>query len=140
MQPAPPLTGILETALYVATLPRARAFYEGVIGLSPVFADDRMSAYPVGARNVLLLFLRGATAKPIALPGGVIPPHDGAGALHFAFTIAAGDLAAWEARLAVAGVEVESRITWPRGNTSLSFRDPDGNLAELATPGLWDIW
>ena len=25
----------------------------------------------------------------------------------------------------------------PRGGTSLYFNDPDGNVVELATPGLW---
>ena len=28
-------------------------------------------------------------------------------------------------------------MKWPRGGESLYFRDPDGHLVELATPGLW---
>jgi catechol 2,3-dioxygenase-like lactoylglutathione lyase family enzyme len=31
-------------------------------------------------------------------------------------------------------------MVWPRGGTSLYFRDPDGHLVELATPGLWSIY
>jgi catechol 2,3-dioxygenase-like lactoylglutathione lyase family enzyme len=31
-------------------------------------------------------------------------------------------------------------MEWPRGGTSLYFRDPDGHLVELATPGLWSIY
>jgi catechol 2,3-dioxygenase-like lactoylglutathione lyase family enzyme len=31
-------------------------------------------------------------------------------------------------------------MAWPRGGTSLYFRDPDGHLVELATPGLWSIY
>lgn len=138
---APPLTGVLETALYVDDLPRARAFYETVIGLGPMFADARLVAYPVGAGpSALLLFRRGAGATTAILPGGTIPPHDGAGPLHLALAIAAADLAAWEARLAQHAVPIEGRTTWARGGTSLYVRDPDGHLLELATPGLWPNW
>ena len=70
-------------------------------------------------------------------PGGTIPPHDGQGPLHIGFAISADELAAWEDRLLERGIAVESRITWSRGGTSLYFRDPDGHLLELLTPGLW---
>ena len=54
-----------------------------------------------------------------------------------AFSIAADALAEWEARLSEAGVAIESRVKWPRGGESIYFRDPDGHVLELATPGLW---
>lgn len=134
---APKLAGILETAVYVDDLARSRAFYEGVLGLSSMVADQRFCAYPVAPGQVFLVFLRGGTLEPVKLPGGVIPPHDGHGPLHMAFAIAAGELAAWERRLGETGVAIESRVHWPKGGTSLYFRDPDGNVIELATPGLW---
>ena len=133
---APPIAGVLETAIYVADLPRARRFYEGVLGLAPIFSDNRLAAYAVG-RSVLLVFLHGASTEVMRLPGGIIPPHDGAGRIHFALSIAAADLPAWAAWLAAHGVAEEGRTRWPRGGTSLYFRDPDGHLAELATPGIW---
>jgi catechol 2,3-dioxygenase-like lactoylglutathione lyase family enzyme len=133
---APPIAGVLETAIYVADLPRARRFYEDVLGLGAVFSDDRLAAYAVG-RSVLLVFLRGASTEVMTMPGGIIPPHDGAGRIHFALSIAAADLPAWAAHLAAHGVAEEGRTVWPRGGTSLYFRDPDGHLAELATPGIW---
>jgi catechol 2,3-dioxygenase-like lactoylglutathione lyase family enzyme len=43
----------------------------------------------------------------------------------------------WEERLAMHGVAVEGRTRWTRGGQSVYFRDPDGHLLELATPGLW---
>lgn len=135
--PAPPLNGILETALYVDDMPRARAFYEDVLGLRPMVEDSRLVAYPVAQGSVLLLFHRGSTLAPVTLPGGVVPPHDGSGPLHMAFAIPAESLDAWRTRLDAHGVAIESRVAWPKGGTSLYFRDPDGHALELATPGLW---
>jgi catechol 2,3-dioxygenase-like lactoylglutathione lyase family enzyme len=71
------------------------------------------------------------------MPGGTIPPHDGHGPVHMALSIAADELGAWEALLNDADVEIEGRTKWPRGGESIYFRDPDGHLLELATPGLW---
>lgn len=134
---APPLGRVLETGLYVDDLDRARAFYEGVLGLVPMLADARFAAYPVGG-TVLLLFLRGSADEAIELPfGGAIPPHDGAGRLHFAFSAEAADMERWRDHLTAHGVAIEGEVQWPKGSTSLYFRDPDGNLAEIASPGLW---
>jgi catechol 2,3-dioxygenase-like lactoylglutathione lyase family enzyme len=83
------------------------------------------------------LFLRGCSLEPSHLPGGSVPPHDGHGPIHIAFSVGADTLADWEARLAEAGVAIESRVKWPRGGESIYFRDPDGHVLELATPGLW---
>lgn len=133
----PPLSGVLETGLYVDDLPRARAFYEDVLGLKPMIADGRFCAYDAGPGSVLLLFLRGATLEPVRMAEGTIPPHDGHGPLHYALAIPAGTVEQWEAHLAVRRIAVESRVTWKGGGVSLYFRDPDDNLVELATPGLW---
>ncbi len=133
---APPLGRVLETGLYVDDLARAAAFYEGVMGLAPMLADGRFIAYPVGG-TVLLLFKRGTSDTTIIMPFGTIPPHEGAGRLHFAFAIEAADLPAWRAHLESHNVVIEGEAHWPKGGVSLYFRDPDGNLAEIATPGLW---
>lgn len=133
----PAVTAILETVLYVADLDRADGFYRDVMGLTPLFADARMRAFDVAGRGVLLLFVEGGTTEPVTLPGGVIPPHDGSGPAHIAFSIAASDLAAWRAHLAQKGIAIEGTTDWPRGGHSLYFRDPDDHLVELATPGLW---
>ena len=56
------------------------------------------------------------------------------------FAIPAAELDAWADRLAAHGVEVVERRVWDRGGTSLYFRDPDGHLLELATPGVWSVY
>jgi catechol 2,3-dioxygenase-like lactoylglutathione lyase family enzyme len=136
------VNGIIETALYVADLARAVDFYRRVLGLRTLFEEPgRLVALRAGERSVLLLFARGTTGEPRPAPqGGVIPGHDGAGRIHVAFAIPADELGAWEARLGELGVAVESRVPGPRGGTSLYFRDPDGNLVELITPGVWAIY
>ena len=133
------LDRVLETALYVDDLDRAAGFYADVLGLASLHEDDRLRAFAVG-NSVLLLFRRGASLATIKLPGGTIPPHDGSGPLHVAFAVAADELAGWEARLRDHGVAVEGRTDWRRGGRSIYFRDPDGHLLELATPGLWRIY
>lgn len=135
----PTLNGVLETALYVADMPRARDFFESVMGLEPFTADHRFTAYDIGNQTILLLFLQGETQQTVVLPGamGTIPPHDGAGRIHMALAIDADQLGAWEARLAEYDVAIEGRTHWPRGGESLYFRDPDEHLLELATPGVW---
>ncbi len=134
------LNGIIETAIYVDDVARARRFYEEVMDLKPMFSDRRLTAYDVAGRCVLLIFKRGSAVQPAETPGGTIPGHDGAGPLHLAFAIDACQLATWEERLKAHGVEIEGRTDWPRGGKSIYFRDPDGHLIELATPGLWPIY
>jgi catechol-2,3-dioxygenase len=133
----PRLSHILETALYVADLDISGAFYQRILGGEPFLRDQRMCALGLPGAGVLLLFARGGSAEPSATPAGLIPAHDGLGTLHVAFAIPRGELAAWETHLAAQNVPIESRITWPRGGTSLYFRDPDGHSVEVATAGLW---
>ena len=133
----PRTTGVLETCLYVEDLARAAQFYERLFGFRRLQSDERLCAFDVAGHDVLILFLRGATREPVSLSGGLIPPHDGSGHLHFAFAIPSGELPAWERRLGEVGVAVESRVKWPLGGESIYFRDPDDHLVELATPGIW---
>jgi catechol 2,3-dioxygenase-like lactoylglutathione lyase family enzyme len=134
------IDGVIETALYVDDLARARAFYAGPLGLKALYEDQRMCAFAAGPRSVLLLFPRGGSLQTVVMPGGTIPPHDGSGPLHIALAIAADQLAGWEAHLQAHGIAVEGRTTWRRGGRSIYFRDPDGHLLELATPGLWAVY
>jgi len=132
--------GTLETALHVADPFRSSEFYRRLFGFDVLLESERLVALDVAGRNVLLLFREGATSEPFTVEGGVIPPHGGSGPLHLAFSIVAEDVEPWRRHLESEGVAVESVINWPGGAQSLYFRDPDGHLVELATPGIWPIY
>jgi catechol 2,3-dioxygenase-like lactoylglutathione lyase family enzyme len=135
----PQVRGVLETSLYVSDLERSRSFYNTLFGFRALFQDERFCALDVCGRYLLLLFQKGSL-PPVSTPGGTIPSHGGEGILHLAFAIGRDDLDPWERRLHQDGIAVESRVQWPRGGKSIYFRDPDGHLLELATPGVWAIY
>jgi catechol 2,3-dioxygenase-like lactoylglutathione lyase family enzyme len=137
MSAAPPVSRILETALYVADMDVSEAFYHRLFGFERLLRDERMCAMSVPGRQVLLLFQRGGSTQPSPTPFGLIPPHDGAGRQHLCFRIEHADVDVWQAHLASEAVELESRLDWDKGATSLYFRDPDGHSLEVGTSGLW---
>ncbi len=134
------LTGVIETALYVEDLERAVKFYKTLFELETLAFDDRFHALSVADQHVLLLFRQGGSLSHTPLPGGIIPPHDGSGPVHIGFSIPQGSIQEWESRLADHGIAIEGKVDWPRGGTSLYFRDPDGHLLEVLTPGVWRIF
>jgi catechol 2,3-dioxygenase-like lactoylglutathione lyase family enzyme len=128
--------GIVETCINVADINRAREFYQSLFSFEAMVGDERFCALRAGT-DVLLLFSHGGSNEPVVIRGGIIPPHATRGAGHLAFAVSADSLGAWRIRLRERGVEIESEVKWERGGTSLFFRDPDANLLELATPGIW---
>lgn len=125
---------LLEVAVYVDDIERAVAFYRDLFGFEVLARDARLWALGVDGREVLLVCRRTASA---ALEPGA---HDAGGRQHVAFAVAAADLERWSDKLTEQGIAIEERRLWPRGGTSLYFRDPDGHLIELATPGVWSIY
>jgi catechol 2,3-dioxygenase-like lactoylglutathione lyase family enzyme len=139
----PGVNRVLETFLWVEDAERAADFYQRLFGFEAIGRSSepgRLIALSVGGNQVLLLGKVGASAQPSSTPGGIIPPTVGSGNTHVAFPIAAAELRAWEKRLAEKGIAIESKVKWERGGQSIYFRDPDGNLLELATPGVWTIY
>lgn len=136
----PPLDRMLEFGIYTDDVESTAAFYERVFGFGRLVSDRRLVALDVSGRGVLLVFERGGSTRAIDTPNGVLPPHDGRGTPHFAFGVPAGSLDRWEAWLAHQAIEIESTMEWDRGGRSLYFRDPEGHLVELVTPGTWPTW
>ena len=135
--PPPPIKGLLETSLYARDLASTAQFYRGLLGLKSLVDTSRLVAFELPGPSVLLVFQAGATQADTLDGRGVIPGHDGGGRLHLALSIASSDLDAWRERLRSSEIEISGEYRWPRGGVSLYFRDPDGALIELATPGLW---
>ena len=134
----PGLTGVLETALIVEDVARATRFYQEIFGFDVMLQSDRLCSLNVKPGQVLLLFRRGGSLEDIRLPGGVLPGGiDAQGRSHMAFAIEAEALDSWRGWLEQKGIAIEGTVLWERGGTSLYFRDPDQNLLELATPGVW---
>jgi catechol 2,3-dioxygenase-like lactoylglutathione lyase family enzyme len=132
---------LLETALYLDDVGQEARFYQGLFGfrlLSGSTGPEAMfAALEVPQQGVLLFFKKGANAQPVDTGGGMIPPHGGEGSLHLAFAISSDFYASWKTKLVARNIKIESEVRWPRGGRSLYFRDPEGNLVELATPGIW---
>ncbi len=122
---------LLEISLYAEDLADAERFYVDVIGLEVVSRFDDAVAFACG-RSVLLVF----DPRRTTAPSRSVPPHGAVGRGHVAFAVQEEELSDWRRRLAEHDVEVEAEVSWKVGR-SLYFRDPAGNLVELAPPGLW---
>ena len=136
----PPVQGMLEFGLYVKDVSRAADFYHLLFGFPVLISKERIAALDVEGKQILLLFKHGASSEPMNVPGGVLPPHGSQGTSHVAFAIQESDMEPWELWLREQDVEVESRLEWEGGGRSLYFRDPDGHLLELVTPGTWETY
>jgi catechol 2,3-dioxygenase-like lactoylglutathione lyase family enzyme len=136
----PKPNGLLETVLFVEDLSRSSAFYEKVLGLQKFQGPERGCGFVVAPGQLLLMVKHGTTREPRMTPGGIVPPCGASGSMHVAFSIPESALDKWRHWLKDHGVEVLSEVTWEQGGRSLYFRDPDGHLLELATPGVWKVY
>lgn len=114
---------LLHASFLVADLARARAFYEGILGLEPSPARPAMSFdgvwYDLGRGQIHLINL------PSPDPVAGRPEHGGRDR-HTALGVAGWE--ALKARLEAAGV---SYTLSRSGRRALFVRDPDGNALEL---------
>ena len=129
-----PLRGVLETSLYYPTELREATLrlYEETLRLPRVAAWGDGTALRCGD-GVLLLFdreLLAARDEPIA-------DHGTEGAGHVCLEAPADAFEDWRDRLADAGVEIAHEEEGPGGGRALYFRDPAGNLLEIADRDIW---
>ena len=124
--------GIFGTVLYAEDLDAAERFYRDAVGLQVIRRGDQAVVFRCGD-GVLLVF----DPRKSRAAGREVPSHGALGAGHIAFTAKPEDLSAWRKQLHEAGVSIEQEMDWEEGGRSIYFRDPAGNVVELAPPTLW---
>jgi catechol 2,3-dioxygenase-like lactoylglutathione lyase family enzyme len=125
------LKGVLETVLYYSSGQEEELaqFYGEVLGLRAVGRGGL--TFRVG-QGLLLLFDRDRSvlqSKP--------PPHGASGSIHTCFVAAADDYESWRTRVADNAVPIVEEIEWGNGVKSFYFRDPAGNVLEIADGDPW---
>jgi catechol 2,3-dioxygenase-like lactoylglutathione lyase family enzyme len=125
-------TRIFETVLYAEDLAAAERFYRDAVGLEVIARGDLAVVFRCGG-GVLLIF----DPRKSRAARREVPSHGASGAGHVAFTAKPEDLGAWRKQLRGAGVPIELEMGWEEGGRSIYFRDPAGNVVELAPPTLW---
>lgn len=117
------IVALLHASLLVSDLARARAFYEGVLGLSPSPSRPELNFdgvwYDVGAGQIHLICL--PSPDPV-----VGRPEHGGRDRHTALGVAGWE--ALRARLDQVGLPYTLSRS---GRHALFVRDPDGNALEL---------
>jgi catechol 2,3-dioxygenase-like lactoylglutathione lyase family enzyme len=130
----PPLVGVLETALYYEPGRREEmeSLYRDVLGLKVVAKWSDGTALRIGG-GVLLLFDRELLAMRDEPPAD----HGSRGPDHVCLLAPEGAYETWNARLSDHGFEIVHEATWGEGTRSFYFRDPAGNLLEIAEGDIW---
>jgi catechol 2,3-dioxygenase-like lactoylglutathione lyase family enzyme len=126
------IDAIDHVVLTVRDIQIATAFYTRVLGMEAVTfgADRRALAFGVQKIN---LHEAGRELEPKAAT-----PTPGSADLCFVTTAAPAAVLAYVDTCGVQVIEGPVMRTGARGPiASVYFRDPDGNLLELATPGTW---
>ena len=133
MAPTPP-AGILETVIYCEPSEREvlERFYADTVGLRQAARWEDGTAFRVGP-GVLLLFDR----ERVAGRESPMSDHGTSGPGHVCFVAEPGEYEDWLGHLRHSDVEVVQEAEWRDGLRSAYFRDPAGNLLEIAEADIW---
>jgi predicted enzyme related to lactoylglutathione lyase len=119
----PPVSGISELVLEVSDLEAARRFYSDVLGFEETLYGEGAEGrywYLVGETARL-----GIWTEQVGLAGGRGGAH-----VHYAFSVADGEIDGIKERIQEAGAEVEGPIQLGPGR-AIYVTDPDGNVVEF---------
>jgi catechol 2,3-dioxygenase-like lactoylglutathione lyase family enzyme len=119
--------------LYVTDLEKSKGFYHGILQL-PVIShvEDNHIFFRAGS-SVLLCFLP-EKSKIQHEP----PAHYAYGQQHIAFEVSTEVYDQTISFLREKNIEMNYEHTWPNGQKSMYFEDPDGHVLEIVPSGLWD--
>lgn len=124
---------IKENCLYVEDLGRTRAFYHELLKLPIIsYAEDNHVFFRAGS-SVLLCFLP-EKSKIQDEP----PAHYAYGKQHIAFEVLKEEYEQTISWLREKKIALNYEHTWPNGQKSMYFEDPDGHVLEIVPTGLWD--
>ena len=120
--------GVAAITLFVEDLDGARRFYREVFAVEALVEDDDSTAFRFG--NTIVNLLKATAADELVAPAAVGAPDAGA---RLVFTIDVDDVDATCAELVARGVELlNGPVDRPWGVRTASFRDPGGNIWEIA--------
>lgn len=136
---AVPISGVLETVLYFKWEEETRLFYSQVLGLRMIGHEPGRHMFFRAGSGVFLLFNSQTTRQ-----AGSLPSHGAEGSGHVCFCVPESAYDEWREHLAASGVEIIQEVDWPlgasatrRAGSSFYFRDPNGNLLEIANADFW---
>jgi catechol 2,3-dioxygenase-like lactoylglutathione lyase family enzyme len=120
--------GIAAITLFVEDLEASKRFYQRAFGLPVVFEDPDSAVFRFG--GTLVNLLKVSAAPELIEPAHVASPDSGSRSV---FTIHVDDVDAICADLQAGGVALlNGPIDRPWGPRTASFRDPSGNIWEIA--------
>ena len=119
---------IAAMTLFVEDLGDTKRFYQEVFGLPVHYEDDDSAVFKFG--GTLINLLKTTAAVELIEPASVAPADAGA---RLQLTIEVDDVDAMCTELARRGVELlNGPMDRPWGIRTASFRDPAGNIWEIA--------
>ena len=125
---------MLETVLYyrAGEEDELERFYRDVLGLKALGRGRWSLSFRTGPGVLLLFEAERSSAQDEP------PPHGATGVVHTCFLARADEYERWRQRVEDEGVPVVDEITWDAtGLRSFYFRDPAGNMLEIAEGDLW---
>lgn len=133
------ISGVLETVLYFFAEEETRAFYADIMGMRLIGREPGRHMFFRAGTDVFLLFNSETTSR-----AGTLPSHGARGSGHVCFSVPASEYGEWRQHLVSSGVEIIQEVDWPLGapdvgvaGSSFYFRDPNGNLLEIANADFW---